>query len=342
MTLSSNPCCSYCKVSSIDSNLSLCQACRVVHYCGRDHQVAHRDDHKQACNAIKKRQKALDLEKTKLRSNPGDFMTPPNLFEEQVGHFWGILETRGYMRARYALVEALLKIKTYAAVAAAQRHIMDLLRLCRSDNMGVRDLLPALDLRLGKDQECYDICKWYATTGQESNYDWGNMDNPFLDVKNADVFEPPLQDFLSEYGDLSHGVAITLLKIRLLMDARTLQNSSMLSDKVPQEILDSVRDQLMSGSVIAENKSIMNAKDNTLLIEMMELQVDDLYTAVKKTNKYFWPALLKPGKHLTARPEAYSHGSSAQMQITLQHSFDAWMETPGAIDVVRELVKRDT
>ena len=269
-------------------------------------------------------------------------MTPPNLFEEQVGRFWGILDTRKYMRARYALVEALLKIKTYAAAAAAQRHVMDILRLCRSDNMGVRDLLPALDLRLGKDQECYDICKWYATTGQESNYDWGNMDNPFLDVKNADVFEPPLKDFLSEYGDLSRGVAVTLLKIRLLMDARELQNSSILSKKVPQEILDSVRRQLMSGSVIAENKSIMNAKDQTPLIEELEVQVQDLYTAVKKTNKYFWPALLKPGKHLTAQPEAYSHGSSAQMQITLQYSFDAWKETPGAIDVIRELIKRDT
>ena len=342
MSLSSNPSCSYCKVSSIDSSLSLCQACKVVHYCNKDHQVAHRDDHKQACNAIKKCQKALDREETKLRSHPGDFMTPPNLFEEHAGQFWGILETRGYMRARYALVEALLNIKTYAAVAAAQKHIMDILRLCRSDNMGVRDLLPALDLRLGKDQECYDICKWYATTGQESNYSWGDMDSPFLDVKNADVFEPVLQGFLSKYGDLSHSVAITLLKIRLLIDARELQKSSMLSNKVPQEILDSVRGQLVSGSVIAENKNIMNAKDQTPLIEKLEVQVFDLYTAVKRTNKHFWPALLKPEKHLAALPEAYSHGSSAEMQITLQHSFDAWVETPGAIDVIRELVKRDT
>ena len=341
MPLSSTPSCSYCKFSSTGSNPPLCKACRVVHYCSKDHQVAHRDDHKHACNAIKKRQKALHREETKLRAHPGDFMTPPNLFEESVGHFWGILETRGYMRARYALVEALLKIKTYTAVAAAQRHIMDILRLCRSDNMGVRDLLPAMDLRLGKDQECYDICKWYATTGQESDYDWGNMDNPFLDVKNADVFEPPLQGFLSKY-DLAHPVAITLLKIRLLLDARELQKSSMLSNKVPQEILDSVRDQLVSGSVIAENKTIMNNKDQSLLIEMLELQVHDLYTAVNKSNKYFWPALLKPEKHLAARPEAYSHGSPQHMQITLQHSFDAWMETPGAIDVIRELVKRDT
>ena len=54
-------------------------------------------------------------------------MTPSNLFEEHAGHFWGILETRDYMRARFALVEALLKVKTYAAVEAAHGNITDML-----------------------------------------------------------------------------------------------------------------------------------------------------------------------------------------------------------------------
>ena len=294
------------------------------------------------CNAIKKSQQALDREETKLRSHPGDFMTPPNLFEEHAGHFWGIMETRGYMRARYALVEALLKVKTYAAVEAAHAHLMDMLRLCRGDNMGVRDLVPALDLRLGRDQECYDFCKWWATTGQEGDYDWGDMDNPYLDVKFADVLEPPLKNFISSYSSLSHSTAITLLKIRILIDVRGLQNSSMIGNKVPREILDSVRGQLVSGSVIAENESIMNARDQAPLIQKLEVQVQDLYRAVKKSNKHFWPALLNPGKHLTARPGAYSHGSLEQMQLVLQYSFDAWTETPGAIDMIRELVRRES
>jgi hypothetical protein len=33
---------------------------------------------------------------------------------------------------------------------------MDMLRLCRRDTLEVRDHNPALFLRLGKDQECYD------------------------------------------------------------------------------------------------------------------------------------------------------------------------------------------
>ena len=95
-------------------------------------------------------------------------MTRDYLFgEENRGHFWGILETRTYMRYRYALVEALLKIDTYAAVLAAHDHLMEMLYLCRGDNMGVRDTVPALKLRLRRDQECYDFLKWWYTTGQD-------------------------------------------------------------------------------------------------------------------------------------------------------------------------------
>lgn len=89
-------------------------------------------------------------------------MTPPNLFEASVGHFWGIHETRPYMRSRYAVVEAYLAIDTYAAVEAARSHLADMLRLCRGDNMGVRDLVPAILLRLGRDQECYDFVGRYS------------------------------------------------------------------------------------------------------------------------------------------------------------------------------------
>lgn len=332
--------CADCNASSGVTNLFRCQACQVVYYCGRDHQGAHREDYKRPCNEIKKSREKVDREETKLRSHPGDFMTPSNLFEEHAGDFWGIAETRDYMRARFDLVEALLKIKTYAAVEAAQAHVVDLLRLCRGDNMGVRDLLPALDLRLGKDQECYDFCKWWSTTGQERNYDWDDMESPYLDIKGANVFETPHEIFDTEFGSLSRSAAITLLKIRLLLDVRALQNSSMIGGKVPQEILNGVRWQLVNGSVIAGNDDIMYAEDQTALIQSLEIQVQDLYTAVKNSNKHFWPALLNPGMHLMARPEAFSHGSLQQMQLVLQYSFDAWMETPGAVNMIRELVRR--
>jgi hypothetical protein len=244
------------------------------------------------------------------------------------------------MRRRYALVEALLKVKTPEAVDAALQHLMDMLRLCRSDNMGLRNLVPALLLRLGKDQECYDFIKWQAITQKTPDYDWGDMSLPFLDVKDADVFEP-VDVILGRYFALSQNVSVALLKIRLLLDVRAAsQPSTAMGEQLRQETLDSNPGQLVS-AIFAKNKDIMATKAQAALIEKLESQVKELYTAIKSTNKHFWPALLQPGAHLTARPEAYSEGSLEEMQIFLQYNYDSWVETPGAIDVVRDLVKKD-
>ncbi|KAL8948659.1 MAG: hypothetical protein Q9222_005170 [Ikaeria aurantiellina] len=239
------------------------------------------------------------------------------------------------MRARFAVVESLVEIKTYAAVEAAFDHVKDLLRLCRSDNMGVRSVLPALALRLGRDQECYDFCKWYATTGEESDYAWGDMSLPFLNVKNADVFEPVLESWTKSWADLGHTIAITLLKFRLLTDLRTVQNTSLIEHKLPREMLDSACSQLLSGSVIAKNREVISTVDQAGRIGELEKQIRLLYRAVKKENKHLWPALLNPGAHLTARPGSYSHGSREQMQIVLRSSYDAWVETPGSLDRIQ-------
>ncbi len=59
----------------------------------------------------------------------------PQPFEEDAGHFWGILETRPYMRARAALAETLWALDRRAEAVEHQR---ELLRLNPNDNQGVR------------------------------------------------------------------------------------------------------------------------------------------------------------------------------------------------------------
>ncbi|KAK0108231.1 hypothetical protein ONS95_003051 [Cadophora gregata] len=334
LSLSLTPRCPTCNKTD---KLLRCLGCGVMFYCGKEHQASDRPAHKKACSSVKKVQKHLEIEEQKLRNHPGDFMTPDNIFENGVGHFWGIHETRPYMRARHVLVDALLTIKTKAAVQAALDHVLDILRLCRGDNMGVRSIAPGLYLRLGKDQECYDFVKWWRTTGQESDYDWGNTDNPYLDVKDADAFEE--SGFVgSKYTDPSFGAAITVLKIRLLLDLKALQNASLIGKKVPQELLDQIRGQLVS-TIVGNNKDIMDSEDQGPLVKKLEDQVKQMHVAVGKSNKYFWPALLNPGPHLTATLTMYSHGTIPHMQLCLQQSYDSWAETPGAIDIIRKLEK---
>ena len=59
-------------------------------------------------------------------------------FEENVGHFWGLLETRPYMRARAGLAELLWDA---GEREAAVDHYRELLRLNPGDNQGIRQIL---------------------------------------------------------------------------------------------------------------------------------------------------------------------------------------------------------
>ena len=59
-------------------------------------------------------------------------------FEQNVGHFWGILETRPYMRARAGLAECLWEQGERDGAIA---HLQDMLRLNPGDNQGLRHIL---------------------------------------------------------------------------------------------------------------------------------------------------------------------------------------------------------
>lgn len=77
-------------------------------------------------------------------------------FEEDAGHFWGLLETRPYMRARAGLAECLW---TAGRRDEAVAHFQDLLRLNPDDNQGIRDLLMPRLIELGRDQDAERLFK---------------------------------------------------------------------------------------------------------------------------------------------------------------------------------------
>lgn len=79
-------------------------------------------------------------------------------FEEDVGHFWGILETRPYMRARHGLAQALWKT---GRRDEAVSHYQDMLRLNPNDNQGIRYLLLDCLLELGRDGEASRLLERY-------------------------------------------------------------------------------------------------------------------------------------------------------------------------------------
>jgi len=83
-------------------------------------------------------------------------------FKKDVGHFWGLLETRPYMRARAGLAQSLRE--------AGQRedavdHYWDLLRLNPNDNQGLRDLLMPCLIELNRDTDAEKLYKQYENDG---------------------------------------------------------------------------------------------------------------------------------------------------------------------------------
>lgn len=56
-------------------------------------------------------------------------------FKDFTGEFWGVFETRPYMRALYERMETYLELEM---MSAAAKECGEMLRLCEGDNMGVR------------------------------------------------------------------------------------------------------------------------------------------------------------------------------------------------------------
>ena len=104
----------------------------------------------------KSRKEALDLFEKGVAA--GERALGPKAFREDVGHFWGLLETRPYMRAREGLASTLW---TMGRRDEAIKHLQDMLRLNPGDNQGVRYTLAGWLLAEGRDEELARLLKEY-------------------------------------------------------------------------------------------------------------------------------------------------------------------------------------
>ncbi|KAJ4350971.1 hypothetical protein N0V95_004255 [Ascochyta clinopodiicola] len=322
-----------CSCTSLDG-LSRCTGCRAALYCGREHQHADRPAHKVACSTIKRATLAYQEAERKLRDKKGD-----DILQQGPPKFWNSDASQPYIRARFALVESLLLVNTETAVSTALEHLVAMLQLSRRDNMGMRDLVPALFLRLRKDQQAYDFCKWWVTVAQEGEYGWAEKTSHYLDTKDADVFEDPRAFIRDATVSLSLVVSVTLVKLRLLMDLLALQRDRQIAaPKLPSEITDQGFVHCTS-SIIQYQRRVLEREEQTLNTTMLRKHVEQLFAAVRQSNTHFWPALVRPGSHLQARPLVHGSGDIGHMQVLLRVNYKAWAETKGAIEAVEEMLQ---
>ncbi|MGO8989407.1 MAG: BTAD domain-containing putative transcriptional regulator [bacterium] len=103
---------------------------------------------------------ALDLYRQGVEA--GERALGKEAFEEDVGQFWGILDTRPYMRARAGLAECLWAAGKHEE---AVEHYKDMLRLNPNDNQGIRDLLMPRLIEMGRDEEAEVLFSQYRDDG---------------------------------------------------------------------------------------------------------------------------------------------------------------------------------
>lgn len=103
-------------------------------------------------NQIKKLAKIETIiEKAKI------ILEKDNMFDkENVGHFWGMIETRPYMRARNRKITILMDLGRYTE---AIKECEEMLDLCESDNLGIRYTLIGLYCILERFAECEKLYK---------------------------------------------------------------------------------------------------------------------------------------------------------------------------------------
>lgn len=111
--------------------------------------------------------KASELERDKKRRfqlleqavNVGRAQLGADFFENNVGFFWGLIETRPFMRALVNLADAYRQAHMRDKSLLCYR---ECLLLCPGDNVGARYLLPALLMEMGRYDEALDVIDEYS------------------------------------------------------------------------------------------------------------------------------------------------------------------------------------
>jgi tetratricopeptide (TPR) repeat protein len=105
-------------------------------------------------------EEARDLYEQALRA--GERALGPQVFEEEVGQFWGILDTRPYMRARAGLAQCLWML---GERQQAIEHYTAMLRLNPNDNQGVRYKLASCLMEEGSGKALGQLLDEYKDDG---------------------------------------------------------------------------------------------------------------------------------------------------------------------------------
>jgi hypothetical protein len=235
------------------------------------------------------------------------------------------------------------QINTVASVKIQLDRVMGLLCIGLTEDAGMRDIPPALLLRLGRWQECYGLLKWYAAPTTESPYLWKDAEYVVRRTKDADIFEPvdvflydPNSSAPGAHHTFAHHVFLALLKICLLLELQKMDSTAVvLRKRLPQELVDLVLGYVGDNPAISTEPRAMQYDARIRLVNELSVQILTVYKHVDHLNAHFWGALLNPDIHLRARPSSCRPGSVEEARVVHLRTHREWILTPGAMDYIK-------
>ncbi len=335
--------CSNCCKDESQVNLKLCSRCKLLKYCNPECQKEHFKDHKAICLEIRALTQLFDAETQEMQQLAewgfGLIDEPENVLETQVGNFWFIYETRNYIRARFNLSKALYSIaygeECVEIWEKVLGHQLEIMRLNRSDNLGVRFGAVFVMLYLNRDDDCYAFMRHF-------------LDN---DVREAD--EENLPDLVSRPGDWIYGkepdcrfgdmiadlrlnpkfmplaflVALLIIKMRIVAqyEARKKTFSIFASTKKARQLGGSADIlQIIKKHLIGDAEAVAR-------IGKQNRHVDQLMEIIHRNNPTMLPSIINPGPLKSQpQPHSYTRGSPEEAWFVLDECNRCFLRTPGA------------
>ena len=341
--------CSFCQAPAARST---CSKCAAIRYCSKECQAAQWPAHKEMCKVIKNMRADTKREAAPLRRYRGVMgrETPYNLFKsaDEIGDFWGYHDPRDYCKTRYFLAQALHKCGTEnnskLALELATEHVLDLLWMCRGDNLGARYVLPTFLIDQDRLQESYDLIKWWQTCDPDGRYDWGNLSLPYLNLCGEDMLESLEELKLDKFAECRTLMSLALIKLRLKaqLTAESTAEKSRFDTLVLGTHCEVSPLSKIGGCVPVLHQIQKHAVTDKVKSKLAKLdyQITELVKRMNKANKYLIPAMFNPDKILVQEPPQYvSGGSMEEVWSALQEGVFSWQQTDGAMEELRRIYK---
>lgn len=328
--------------------LQVCSRCKAARYCSVACQREDFHKHLPDCREIKQLTSKMEQEAQNLRHNQEWGNGPPsNLFETEIGNFWGILETRDYCRTRFELASRHSNIahsyEVRPLLEMVLGHQLELLRLCKYDNLGIRDLVPFTLLSLNRDDDCHAFIKHWVPVLRDGSAEYtelhknsspGDWIYPRDQNKLEDLWKPGLDS--EDFYPLSFLAALCIIKLRIIAayEAKVEQIKTLSKTGLGKGL----------GDAMEHVQRLHTNRDGESLevVQEQEKHVHNYFRILQKRNPTFLPSIVNPGPLKNqAPPDFIQHGKPSEAWGVLNSCNRHFVRIPGVQERIEKIVGKN-